>query len=93
MTIIVVGDMTSHGGKVITGDTNNTWYGKPIARLGDLVECPALYPNGSPHGINAIIEGCSSYLVNGVPIALHGHKCQCGCTLISQENAPTHQNK
>ncbi|HFM0438515.1 PAAR domain-containing protein, partial [Klebsiella pneumoniae] len=30
-----------------------------------------------------IIEGNSDYLDHGIPVAFHGHKCACGCTLIS----------
>ncbi len=79
--IIVVGDSTSHGGVVISGDATRTIGGMSIARLGDMVNCPLLYPNKKPHGVNAIIEGESTYLVKGIPVALHGHKTACGCTL------------
>ncbi|HAS0843534.1 TPA: PAAR domain-containing protein, partial [Enterobacter hormaechei subsp. xiangfangensis] len=24
-----------------------------------------------------------NYLDNGIPVAFHGHRCGCGCTLIS----------
>lgn len=81
-SIIVVGDKTSHGGTVITGDPLHTYNGKPIARQGDLIMCPMPFPNGQPHGVVAITEGCSTYTLNGRPVALHGHKGACGCTLI-----------
>jgi uncharacterized Zn-binding protein involved in type VI secretion len=80
--IIVVGDNTDHGGKVISGSANHTIMGKRIARLGDIVWCPQYYPNKRPHGMNKIIEGDDSYLVDGLPVALEGHKSECGCTLI-----------
>lgn len=80
--IIVVGDSTDHGGVVISGDATRTIGGKAIARLGDNVMCPLLYPNKAPHGVNPIVEGESSYLVNGIPVALEGHKTACGCALI-----------
>jgi uncharacterized Zn-binding protein involved in type VI secretion len=35
------------------------------------------------HGINPIIEGMATYLIGGRMVALHGHHCACGCTLIS----------
>jgi uncharacterized Zn-binding protein involved in type VI secretion len=89
--IIVVGDTTSHGGKVISGDPENLWYGKPIARLGDLVDCPDHYPDGTPHGINKIIEGCDKFMINGIPVALDGHLTECGCVLQSQSNATVKQ--
>lgn len=79
--IVVVGDSTSHGGVVISGSPIRLLDGKPIARLGDMVSCPLKYPNKKPHGINPIIEGEPAFGINGVPVALHGHKTACGCTL------------
>ncbi|MFS2025551.1 PAAR domain-containing protein [Massilia sp. GER05] len=35
LKIIVVGDSTDHGGKVISGSPSHDVDGKPIARLGD----------------------------------------------------------
>jgi uncharacterized Zn-binding protein involved in type VI secretion len=75
--IIVLGDPTDHGGKVISGSLTQTISGKPIARLGDQVTCPI-----KGHGVNAIVEGEPSYLINGIPVALEGHKTACGCSLI-----------
>ncbi len=48
--VIVLGDKTSHGGTVITGDDVLSICDKPAARLGDKVTCPL-------HGPNEIIEG------------------------------------
>ena len=80
--LIVVGDSTSHGGTVISGSGTMTIAGKAIARLGDKVNCPKLYPSKRPHGVNAIVEGEGGYIVDGQPVALEGHKTECGCTLI-----------
>jgi len=80
--IIVVGDSTDHGGVVVSGSPSQTIRGKPIARLGDMVDCPQKYPNKAPHGVNPIVEGDSTYLIDGIPVALHGHKTACGCSLI-----------
>lgn len=80
--VIVVGDSTSHGGKVISGSATMTIAGKGIARKGDKVDCPQKYPNKKPHGVNKIVEGDGGYIVDGQPVALHGHKTECGCTLI-----------
>jgi len=55
MNIIVVGDSTDHGGKVISGSPLHDVDGKPIARLGDPVDCPQQYPGGKPHGVNKIV--------------------------------------
>lgn len=80
--IIVLGDPTSHGGKVISGSPTQAINGKPIARLGDQVQCPL-----KGHGVNAIVEGDPGFLINGVPVALEGHKTECGCSLIGTSSA------
>ncbi|AOY94413.1 hypothetical protein BKK79_20890 [Cupriavidus sp. USMAA2-4] len=86
-SIIVVGDTNSSSGIVITGSFSDVLDGKPIARLGDLVDCPAKYPDGRPHGVNPIVEGDASMLVSGKPVALHGHRSACGCSLIGKAAA------
>ena len=80
--IIVVGDTTTHGGVVITGAPTSRFNGQPIARLGDQVDCPERYPSGRPHGINKIIEGSAHCRIGGIPVALEGHRTECGCALI-----------
>lgn len=81
-TVILVGDPTDHGGVVISGSSAHKVNGKPIARLGDKVDCPAKYPGGKPHGVNAIVEGEPAMLIGGIPVALEGHMTACGCSLI-----------
>ncbi|MEJ8810702.1 PAAR domain-containing protein [Variovorax ureilyticus] len=73
--VILVGDTTTHGGKVISGAANNTVHDRPIARLLDEVDCPL-------HGVNKIIEGEASYDIGGRPVALEGHRTECGSVLI-----------
>lgn len=85
--IIVVGDGTDHGGKVITGSPSHDIDGKAIARLGDKVECPQCYPGGKPHGINKIISGHKAVTVNGIPVAIHGSTTECGCKLIGSSRS------
>ncbi|MDN7718085.1 MULTISPECIES: PAAR domain-containing protein [Burkholderia] len=82
LPIIVVGDTTSHGGRVISGSDIHTIGGKAIARLHDLVDCPEKYPDGKSHGINKIIEAHSTLTIGGERVALHGHHTECGCILI-----------
>ena len=84
--IILVGDTTSHGGVVTTGSQTDTVHGRAIARKGDLVDCPEKYPDGRLHGINPILEGDDASLLNGRPIALAGHRTECGCVLIGSGN-------
>ncbi|MCB5206523.1 PAAR domain-containing protein [Methylovorus mays] len=84
---IVVGDPTDHAGKVVSGSPTHTINGKPVARLGDKVDCPKRYPDGSPHGVNLIVEGEANCLIDGIPAALEGHKTECGCCLVGTVNA------
>lgn len=85
--IIRIGDPTSHGGTVISGSPSHTIGGKGMARKGDKVDCPQKYPDGSPHGVNEIIEGEDRMPIEGVPVALEGMRSVCGCTLIGTGNA------
>lgn len=78
LPIIRKGDKTTHGGSVITASDVMVFGGIGVARKGDIVSCPM-----SGHGPTVIIEGNPNYLDNGIPVAFHGHKCACGCTLIS----------
>ncbi|MBZ9556807.1 MULTISPECIES: PAAR domain-containing protein [unclassified Modicisalibacter] len=77
--IVVLGDTTSHGGKVITAQSNYLVDGKPVACVGDKVTCPR-------DSTTVIVEGHPTLKVNGKPVALHGHKTACGATLISSHN-------
>ncbi|XOY30597.1 PAAR domain-containing protein [Proteus cibi] len=73
--IIRVGDtLNPYGGKVMTG--SYLAYGKPVACIGDSVIC-------NKHGENQIIEGATDSIINKKAIALDGHHCACGCTLVS----------
>ncbi|MCS0595460.1 PAAR domain-containing protein [Massilia agri] len=78
LPIVRLGDSTSHGGKVISASTTHLIDGIGIARVGDLITCPQI-----GHGINLIVEGAGTYLIGERMVALHGHRCACGCTLIS----------
>ncbi|MGZ5198871.1 MAG: PAAR domain-containing protein [Telluria sp.] len=80
--IIVVGDSTDHGGKVISGSPLHTIEGTPIARLGDQVDCPQHYPGGASHGVNKIVTAHPTVKVGGVPVAVEGCTTECGCKLI-----------
>lgn len=85
--IILVGDGGSHAGaRVISGSPNRSVNGRAIARRGDQIDCPQKCPDGTPHGVNPIVEGTEQYLVDGVPAALDGHHTACGCTLVGSVN-------
>ncbi|WP_423394258.1 PAAR domain-containing protein [Burkholderia sp. LMG 21824] len=78
--VIVVGDMlTPHGGTVTTGSNADVVDGKAIARKGDTVVC-------LEHGTQAIAEGDVNGMIGGAPVALHGHRATCGCTLVSRSS-------
>jgi uncharacterized Zn-binding protein involved in type VI secretion len=87
LQIIVVGDPTSHGGRVISGSVTHTIGGKRIARPFDLVDCPLTYPDGRPHGINKIIEAHPTFTIGEDRVAVAGNHTECGCTLIGSTTA------
>ncbi|WP_250487966.1 PAAR domain-containing protein [Caballeronia sp. GaOx3] len=87
LLIILVGDSTDHGGKVVTGSSTHKIGGRSVARLNDLVDCPQKYPDGRPHGVNKIIEAHPTFAIGGRRVALHGHHTECGCTLIGSTSA------
>jgi uncharacterized Zn-binding protein involved in type VI secretion len=85
LPLVRLGDLTSHGGKVITASTTHLAGGIGIARVGDKITCPL-----PGHGVNMIVEAAPTYLIGGRMVALHGHHCACGCTLISSLVTATH---
>lgn len=77
--MIRLGDATSHGGKVITGQQNYVVHGKPVAVVGDKVTCPK-----DGHGsICTIVEGHPTLRINGKQVAFHGCHTSCGAALVS----------
>jgi len=87
LKIIVVGDPTDHGGKVISGSPTHDVDGQPVARLGDLVECPQYYPSGKRHGVNKIITAHPTFSVGGTAVAVEDCITECGCKLIGTHRA------
>ncbi|SDQ63409.1 Zn-binding Pro-Ala-Ala-Arg (PAAR) domain-containing protein, incolved in TypeVI secretion [Pseudomonas sp. UC 17F4] len=75
--LIRLGDTTDHGGIVIESISHTNLNGKPIAGKGNLVSCPLC------KGIFPIVEGSSTYSINGIPVALDGMKTACGASLIA----------
>ncbi|WP_296246336.1 PAAR domain-containing protein [Pseudomonas sp. UBA4194] len=76
--IIRIGDLLSSGGLVVSGSSAMRFAGIGVARKGDEAVCPL-----PGHGHTVIVEGHPTFHEDGVPIAFHGHRCACGCTLIS----------
>jgi len=79
--VIRQGDsLREHGGKVLEG--HYLCDDQPIACKGDAVRC-------NLHGLTHIAEGCDVLQFNDSPVALDGHHCGCGCTLVS--SMPDHR--
>lgn len=80
LDFIVVGDHTSHGGTVITGDLTSDIEGKPMARVGDMVVCPKC------KGIFRIKTGADN-MVDGASraYARDGDLTDCGAILIASQ--------
>lgn len=77
--VIRLGDPTSHGGKVVSASARQFVAGNlPVARVGDMCTCPI-----PGHTACTIVEGNDKHLIDGIPVAYHGHKTSCGAALIS----------
>ncbi|WP_449433887.1 PAAR domain-containing protein [Pseudomonas putida] len=75
--IIRIHDKLCSGGEVRSAGDGMLFGGREVARQGDTVFCPI-----PGHGVNSIAEGDTSFTQKGRPIALHGHRCECGSSLI-----------
>jgi len=80
LPICCLGDATTHGGRVVKVSGSFTIDGRQVARVGDLVACPA-------HGVNPIIQGDGATLDESIPLTLHGHATACGSKVICNVNA------
>lgn len=78
--LILLGDKTSHGGTVIEASSESSIGGIRIARLGDSHACPI-----PGHGVNPIVTGDATLLIDGKPAARVGDMTACGATLISSQ--------
>ncbi|KGM27096.1 MULTISPECIES: PAAR domain-containing protein [Photorhabdus] len=78
--VILLGDTTDHGGKVITAIAQYTHNGIPIAGKEDLVACPQC------KGVFPIIQGADSLTYKGKAIALEGMQTACGAKLIASQH-------
>ena len=71
-----LGDMTSHGGSIITGCSTVLIGGKPAARVGDRHVCP-MVDYLTPHVGGPILMGTPTVLIGGMPAARAGDLAQC----------------
>lgn len=78
--VILEGDTTSHGGKVMEGRNNMTLDGRRIAEQGHKTFCPKC------KGTFPIIEGVPYHSMGGVGTAVEGMLTGCGATLIASQS-------
>lgn len=71
-----LGDTSDHGGKVISSSQKFVCEGALVARIDDDFDCPI-------HGVNKIIEGSSTSIVEGKRPATVGDHTACGAALMS----------
>ncbi|SDL22810.1 Zn-binding Pro-Ala-Ala-Arg (PAAR) domain-containing protein, incolved in TypeVI secretion [Pseudomonas delhiensis] len=74
--VIRIGDKNTSGGTVLEGSQTMKFHGIGAARVGDKTSCPV-------HGPTVVMEGHPVFKDHGVPVAFHGHRCACGCALLT----------
>ncbi len=75
--VICKDDPTSHGGKVLEGNSFATANGRPIAQKGHMTYCPQC------KGEFPIVEGLAFHTFAGTGTAVEGMKTACGAELIA----------
>jgi uncharacterized Zn-binding protein involved in type VI secretion len=85
------GDLTTHGGTVLTGTPTVIIGGSPAARAQDTASCPVVpAPPSPPHGGGTIVTGSSSVFIGGRPAARTGDLiAENGATSAIAVGAPT----
>lgn len=71
-----LGDITSHGGTIVTGAERTLVDRMPAARMGDLHACPE-------HGITEIAQGSKKTLIEGKPAARLCDVTDCGAMIVT----------
>jgi uncharacterized Zn-binding protein involved in type VI secretion len=71
------GDTLENGGQVTGGSPFMVFMNRPLARQGDAATCTL-------HGSTTVREGHERFPdQDGKLVAMHYHRCACGCRLIS----------
>ncbi len=73
-----MGDVSSHGGMIISGAIRTVVNGKPVARMGDLHVCPI-----PGHGVTPIITGSLNTITEVMPNARLGDVAACGAVIVT----------
>jgi len=71
-----LGDVTSHGGVIVTGSPKFIDNGQLVARITDLHACPI-------HGVNCIVTGSPTTKSDALPVARIGDLCACGAAIVT----------
>lgn len=71
-----LGDTSDHGGKIITASPTFKVGDVPVARIGDILDCPQ-------HGQNPIVSSIVQHKQGGVVLAHVGSKTACGATITT----------
>lgn len=74
--IAIIGDMTTTGGRIISGSADSFNANQSIACIGDYASCPKCQSTGK------IIEGTYNFIVAGKPAAYDGCIVACKCSPI-----------
>ena len=73
-----LGDISSHGGTIVTAAQGTLVDGVPAARMGDLHSCPIPF-----HGVTRIVSGSTKTLIEGQPAARQGDVVGCGAVIVT----------
>ncbi|HUT54409.1 MAG TPA: PAAR domain-containing protein [bacterium] len=73
-----LGDISNHGGVIITGAMRTVVNGRPAARMGDFHSCPLPF-----HGVTPIVTGSPDTLTEGQPNARIGDVAACGAVIVT----------
>jgi uncharacterized Zn-binding protein involved in type VI secretion len=71
-----LGDTSDHGGQIVTASPSFKVEGIPVARIGDILDCPE-------HGKNPIVSSLTTQKQGGVLLAHVGSKTECGATITT----------
>lgn len=69
-------DTSSHGGVIVSGCESVLVNGLPVARIGDIHDCPE-------HGLGTITTGSESITAGGAGVARIGDMTSCGAVINS----------
>lgn len=79
MRVSRIGDVTSHGGVIVTGASTVRSDGIPVARIGDIGIC--VLPEHPSTFI--IVTGSGTTEVENLPVAREGSATTCGAIIVS----------